>query len=190
MHAINLEHLRHAVTVDFFMTRQSVGVLSPSQSSSTEMFKDLSKQILNDVRREHTIKALALKKKPRKEIFKEWLGERVESFCSVTSLHGYIHTIQKDYHPIERHLWLILSFLALIAAIILLWISWNWNAGNESIVLSRIIQNQFSILSETPTTTVIESTNYPTYNLPFPSITICNMNKISKLAALEEAKLM
>ncbi|KAG5682331.1 hypothetical protein PVAND_011690 [Polypedilum vanderplanki] len=135
------------------------------------MFKNISKQILNDVRQEHTVKALALKKRPHKEIFNEWLKEKVESFCSVTSLHGYIHTIQKDYHPFERHLWLALSFFALIAAIILLWISWNWNA-------------------ETPTTTVIESTNYPTYNLPFPAVTICNMNKISRQAALEAAKSM
>lgn len=79
-----------------------------------------------------------------------------------------VHTIQKDYHPAERYLWIALSFFALITAIVLLWISWNWNA-------------------ETPTMTVIESTNYATYNLPFPSITICNMNRISRQAALEIA---
>jgi hypothetical protein len=95
------------------------------------MFKGVSRQILNEVRQEHTIKALALKKRPRKEIFREWFKEKTESFCSVTSLHGYIHTIQKDYHPFERHLWFILSFFALVAAVILLWISWNWNAGEN-----------------------------------------------------------
>ena len=76
-----------------------------------------------------------------------------------------VHTIQKDYHPIERYLWALLSIIALIIAVALLWISWNWNA-------------------EMPTMTVIESTNYATYNLPFPAITICNMNRISRAYAL------
>lgn len=135
------------------------------------MFKTVSQKVLDDVRKENTIRAITLPRRPRKELFKEWLKDKVENFCSVTSLHGYVHTIQKDYHPFERYLWLLLSFFALIAAIILLWISWNWNA-------------------ETPTTTVIESTNYPTFNLPFPSITICNMNKISRQAAMDMAKSM
>jgi len=136
-----------------------------------DMLKAASLKILEDVRRENAVKAFTKPKRPRKEIFKEWLKDKVYEFCSVTSLHGYVHTIQKDYHQFERYLWIILSFFALIAAIVLLWISWNWNA-------------------ETPTTTVIESTNNPTYYLPFPAITICNMNKISRIAALDIAKSM
>lgn len=135
------------------------------------MFKNISQRILADVRTEQTLKVLSVPKKPRKEIFKLWLKDKVNNFCNVTSLHGYIHTVNKEYHAFERWLWIILSFFALIAAIVLLWISWNWTA-------------------ETPTTTVIESTNNPTYNLPFPSVTICNMNKISKSLALEVAKEM
>jgi acid-sensing ion channel, other len=133
------------------------------------MFKNISNRILNDVKTEHAIKNLAVRKPPIKERFKAWLKDKVTNFCSVTSLHGYVHTVNKEYHAFERWLWILLSFVALITAIVLLWISWNWTA-------------------ETPTTTVIESTNYPTYNLPFPSLTICNMNKISKAAALATAK--
>jgi Amiloride-sensitive sodium channel len=135
------------------------------------MLKTISQRILDDVRKEQAVKVFILPKRKRSEVFKEWLKDKVYKFCSVTSLHGYVHTIQKDYHPIERYLWLLLSFFALVVASILLTISWNWNA-------------------ETPTTTVIESTNYPTYNLPFPAITICNMNRISQSAALEIAKTM
>jgi len=133
------------------------------------MFKDISRKVLSDVRQQHAITVLSLPKRSRKEIFKLWFKDKVRNFCSVTSLHGYVHTINKEYHPVERWLWIILSFLALVVVIVLLWISWNWSA-------------------ETPTTTVIESTNFATYNLPFPAVTICNMNKISKAVALEIAK--
>lgn len=132
------------------------------------MFKNISKRVIGNIKTENAVQILAAPKRPRKEMFKYWLKDKVNNFCKVTSLHGYVHTVNKEYNAFERYLWIILSFLALIAAIILLWISWNWNL-------------------ETPTTTVIESTNYPTYNLPFPSVTICNMNKISKSAALEIA---
>lgn len=54
---------------------------------------------------------------------------------------------------------------------ILLYISWQWNAA-------------------TPTTTVIENTHYATWNIPFPAVTICNMNKISADAALKLAARM
>lgn len=133
------------------------------------MFKSISHRILNEVKAEQAVKVFSVPKKPKKEIFKLWLKDKVHTFCSVTSLHGYVHTIQDGYHAFERWLWIILSFFALITAIVLLWISWNWTA-------------------ETPTTTVIESTNYPTYNLPFPSVTICNMNKISMSAVMEVVK--
>ena len=135
------------------------------------MFKVISSKVLNDVKTEQALKILSKPKRPKKEIFKLWLKDKVNNFCAVTSLHGYVHTIKQEYHAFERWLWIILSFFALITAIILLWISWNWTA-------------------ETPTTTVIESTNYPTYNLPFPSVTICSMNKISSPAVMEVAKQM
>lgn len=135
------------------------------------MFKNISKRILQDVKTDHAVQVLAVRKKPLKVVFKAWIKDKVENFCAVTSLHGYVHITNKEYHLVERVLWFILSFFALVTAIVLLWISWNWTA-------------------ETPTTTVIESTNYPTYNLPFPSVTICNMNKIAKSKALEIASAM
>lgn len=133
------------------------------------MFKKISQKIVNDKKTQNALNILSVPKRPRKEILKEWIKDKVSNFCSVTSLHGYVHTVNKEYHAFERWLWIIMSFFALVTAIVLLWISWNWT-------------------SETPTTTVIESTNHPTYNLQFPSVTICGMNKISKKAALEIAR--
>lgn len=139
--------------------------------STHQMFKNISKRLVNENRADHAIRVLAVRRTPRKELFKKWLKDKILNFCSVTSLHGYVHTVNKDYHPFERWIWIILTFIALVTAVVLLWISWNWTA-------------------ETPTTTVIESTNHPTYNLPFPAVTICGMNKISKLLALETARSM
>lgn len=133
------------------------------------MFQKFSRKIVQDARTDRAVRALHVPRRPLKEIFKEWLSDKVNNFCAVTSLHGYVHTVNKEYNAFERWLWIIMSFFALITAVVLLWISWNWTA-------------------ETPTTTVIESTNHPTYNLPFPAVTICSMNKISKTAALAVAK--
>lgn len=133
------------------------------------MFKKISQRFITEAKTEHAVKALSLPKRPKSEIFRLWLIDTTTNFCKVTSLHGYVHTINKEFHAFERWFWMFMSGLALITAIVLLWISWNWTA-------------------ETPTTTVIESTNHPTYNLPFPAVTVCNMNKISRAVVFEVVK--
>lgn len=139
------------------------------RDQKSRMFKKVSQRLVDHAKTEHTLAALSVPQRPRQEIIKHWLIDTVNNFCKVTSLHGYIHTINKEYHAFERWLWIVLSGFALITSIVLLWISWNWTA-------------------ETPTTTVIESTNYPTYNLPFPAVTVCNMNKISKTVVFDIVK--
>lgn len=68
----------------------------------------------------------------------------------------------------ERIVWVSIVAVSVITSAILLRISWIWN-------------------SEYPVVTVIESTHYATWNIPFPAVTICNLNKISKSAALQFA---
>ncbi|KAJ9583490.1 hypothetical protein L9F63_022162, partial [Diploptera punctata] len=41
-----------------------------------------------------------------------------------------------------------------------------------------------------PTVTTVDSTNYPIWNVPFPAVAICNINKISRSAAWNLAKNM
>lgn len=54
------------------------------------MFKNISNQILRDVKREQVVNALLKEpRKSRKQIFKEWFNDKVHEFCTVTSLHGY-----------------------------------------------------------------------------------------------------
>lgn len=103
--------------------------------------------------------------------FQLWFKNRLKHFCSVTALHGYSHIIRDDTPLWERGVWTVIVISALIAAIVLLMISWQWN-------------------SEIPVVTVIESTHYATWNIPFPAVTICSLNKISARTALKLAGTM
>lgn len=53
-----------------------------------------------------------------------------------------------------------MCIIAMIVALSLLYLSLHWN-------------------SATPTSTVIESTHFATWNIPFPAVTICNVNKVN-----------
>ena len=64
----------------------------------------------------------------------------------------------------SRIAWAVIVLTATVTSIVLLYVSWHWNA-------------------ETPTATVIESTHYAIWNVPFPAVTVCSMNKISKSGA-------
>lgn len=93
-----------------------------------------------------------------------WLKARCKYFCSVTALHGCGHIVREDTPLWERIVWVFVVAISLIASVVLLRISWVWN-------------------SEYPVVTVIESTHYATWNIPFPAVTVCNLNKISMRAA-------
>lgn len=101
----------------------------------------------------------------------QWYKDQFQFYCSITALHGWNFVIRKEYAPWERIMWAFISIIAIIVASILLWISLHWT-------------------SQTPTVTVIESTHYPTWNIPFPAVTICNLNKISAKAIARRIKLL
>lgn len=103
--------------------------------------------------------------------FWHWFRARLKYFCSVTALHGYGHIVREGTPLWERVFWAVITVVASIVAVVLLYVSWQWN-------------------SETPVVTVIESTHYATWNIPFPAVTFCNLNKISKKAALATAAKM
>lgn len=104
----------------------------------------------------------------QKNSFWKWFKERCRYFCSVTALHGCGHIVREDTPLWERIVWIFIVTISLIASIVLLRISWMWN-------------------SEYPVVTVIESTHYATWNIPFPAVTFCNLNKISMSAAMQFA---
>jgi len=95
----------------------------------------------------------------------EWFTENMRNYCQTTSLHGFSYITRQDISRHERWFWLVVVILAIITSIVLVVVSWYWS-------------------QETPTVTVIESSHFPTWNIPFPAVTICNFNKISKSKAL------
>lgn len=112
----------------------------------------VSEQVLNENRFDEVTKTDSKQKK------ESWFSQSFREFCSATALHGYSYIVRKDiskweryYEPLKMYFmlnfafnrigWGVIIVAALITSIILLWISWEWNA-------------------ETPTTTVIESTHY------------------------------
>uniref|UniRef100_A0A336LYS2 CSON006193 protein n=1 Tax=Culicoides sonorensis TaxID=179676 RepID=A0A336LYS2_CULSO len=118
---------------------------------------NITKKVIKDNK---TIKQEAKKKKDEFS-FWAWFKNRCSHYCSVTALHGYNHLVRKDFALWEKVIWGILSFAAMVVALSLLYLSLHWN-------------------SETPTVTVIESTHFATWNIPFPAVTICNANKIDE----------
>ncbi|XP_061398250.1 sodium channel protein Nach [Musca vetustissima] len=105
--------------------------------------------------------AKANKPKNKTQTVKSWFMENFRNFCNTTSLHGFNYITRMDLSPNERFFWLIVTIIAIIVSISLVIVSYVWNG-------------------ETPTVTVIESSHYPTWNIPFPAVTLCNFNKISK----------
>lgn len=103
-----------------------------------------------------------LKKKDEFSFWK-WFKNRCLHYCSITALHGYNHLVRKDFALWEKIVWIIMCIIAMIVALSLLYLSLHWN-------------------SATPTVTVIESTHFATWNIPFPAVTICNVNKIDSNA--------
>ncbi|XP_037959011.1 pickpocket protein 11 [Teleopsis dalmanni] len=100
---------------------------------------------------------------------KNWFVENLRNYCNTTSLHGFNYITRKGITSKERIFWISVVVISIVVSIVLVIVSWLWNR-------------------ETPTVTVIESSHFPTWNIPFPAITICNFNKISKYKAIHLAK--
>jgi amiloride-sensitive sodium channel len=39
-----------------------------------------------------------------------------------------------------------------------------------------------------PTVTTVDSTSYPIWNVPFPAVAVCNLNKVSRMATWDLAQ--
>lgn len=101
----------------------------------------------------------------------KWFIGNLRNYCNTTSLHGFNYITRSDMSRKERYFWLIVVILSIIVSIVLVIVSYLWNREN-------------------PTVTVIESSHHPTWNIPFPAVTFCNFNKISREKALSLVKVL
>ncbi|XP_075991415.1 sodium channel protein Nach-like [Anticarsia gemmatalis] len=101
------------------------------------------------------------KKKQSKKEF--WLKKFVE-FCKRTDLHGYKYIVMEDFNYVERSCWALAVLISIALAAYFVVTAYKWYARN-------------------PIVTVIESTQGAIWDVPFPAVTICDLNVVSKKAA-------
>ncbi|XP_033609232.1 sodium channel protein Nach [Cryptotermes secundus] len=86
-------------------------------------------------------------------------------FCKATSFHGLKYITEERRHWIERTLWTFMCTIGLAGATIL-------------------INKVWTQYSTSPTITSVESTHFPIWNIPFPAVTVCQVNKVHLSAAV------
>ncbi|XP_055311194.1 sodium channel protein Nach-like isoform X2 [Sitodiplosis mosellana] len=100
------------------------------------------------------------------------LAQTTMDFCRDSTLHGIKHIVVdiqelgSSYSRRKR----INKLLSLI-----IWSSACVMGAVFAIVLMGLVWDRFQT---TPTITTVETNNYPIWNVPFPAITICNINKV------------
>ncbi|KAI5647059.1 amiloride-sensitive sodium channel domain-containing protein [Phthorimaea operculella] len=105
------------------------------------------------------------KEQPKKMGF---FRRKFVEFCKRTDLHGYKYIVMKDLNLFERTCWAAAVLASTVCAAYFVFTAYNWYARN-------------------PIVTVIESTQGAIWDIPFPAVTICNFNVISRRAARQFA---
>ncbi|XP_053624689.1 sodium channel protein Nach-like isoform X2 [Plodia interpunctella] len=93
-----------------------------------------------------------------------WFSNKFAEFCKRTDLHGYKYIVMEELSPFERGCWAFAVIFSIIVAVYFVVTAYRWYARN-------------------PIVTVIESTQGAIWDVPFPAITICDLNAISRKAA-------
>lgn len=104
-----------------------------------------------------------------KSSFMSVLKINFQNFCDNSSLHGVYYITKAGLSKWERRFWIAIVCTSLMAAVTLLWFN--------------LQQSQ-----EDKTVTVLETTFFPTSDINFPAVTLCNFNKISRHKSLQLAK--
>ncbi|CAK1554923.1 unnamed protein product [Leptosia nina] len=135
------------------------------------------------------VQKLAHKPRPTK---KSYVINKFIEFCKRTDLHGFKYIVMEDLNVVERLTWLpnlkqldaikkaslkrvfrccwaVAVFVSMIIAIMFVITAYKWYARN-------------------PVVTVIESTQGAIWDIPFPAVTICEVNSISRRAAKSLSK--
>ncbi|KAJ8737562.1 hypothetical protein PYW08_000157 [Mythimna loreyi] len=100
-------------------------------------------------------------KKPSK---KRFCVNKLVEFCKRTDLHGYKYIVMEGLSYSERCCWAVAVLVSVGIAAYFVVTAYKWYARN-------------------PIVTVIESTQGAIWDVPFPAVTICDLNIVSRKAA-------
>ncbi|XP_041986745.1 sodium channel protein Nach-like [Aricia agestis] len=103
-------------------------------------------------------------KKAAKKPLWQFCKEKFVEFCKRTDLHGFKYIVMEDLNVAERSIWAVAVVISIICAAYFVITAYRWYARN-------------------PIVTVIESTQGAIWDVPFPSVTVCDLNIISRRAA-------
>lgn len=100
------------------------------------------------------------------------LTQTAMDFCRETTLHGIKHVVV-DIQELGSSYSRDKRISKLVSLVI--WVSACVMGAVFAIVLMGLVWDRFQT---TPTITTVETNNYPIWNVPFPAVTICNINKV------------
>lgn len=96
----------------------------------------------------------------------------LKEFLSDTSLHGVKHIAKKIKH-VEDDKNYLKHFRALLNNVF--WFVLTISSGMFSLHMMNLVWIRYQT---TPTVTTIETLNHPIWEVPFPAVTVCNINKV------------
>ncbi|XP_046649315.1 pickpocket protein 28-like isoform X2 [Daphnia pulicaria] len=92
-------------------------------------------------------------------------GKYFKQFCDSTSLHGLKYITEEKSHWLKRVMWTLVFLAGIFFSGYYCWQMWKkWE--------------------DSPVLMSLDSNRYPLKNIPFPAVTICNVNKVSKTKLL------
>lgn len=91
-------------------------------------------------------------------------SQRFNVFLNNITVHCYRHLVQHDRSDWEKLKWFCVNFVFAVTSITIILQSWTGFTSN-------------------PLVTKLHNTLYPSSSVPFPGVSICNINRISKNAA-------
>ncbi|GAB0097885.1 sodium channel protein Nach [Sergentomyia squamirostris] len=111
------------------------------------------------------------------------VADTCEMFCKETTLHGVRYIVGKKnpdgYNRRLKQITILISRLVWMTACV--------SGAIFAIAMMSLVWDRFQT---TPTVTTIETTSHPVWDVPFPSVTLCNINKVYRPNTLNITRIL